>query len=850
MSRFPKYRSKHGTGIAVKYTLAMHQEDEVREKRKFEPDSAQSSGYQYQEQKKRSFERRDPPKVVSDDEVERNPMTIAREKAMKEKAKKKRDEEKHEKRRKEMRYNTLITSFAKKIVPCVDITDDNEKNFKLTTKSVIVEDQFPPVAVQSVILAIDNDGAEEVEVFEPAKVIEQKSVPSEIRVALVDDDGERISDASQLDWPELQMLQSLMRKIKLGCCGENDCTFNEHDHENDNTVLGLMRPPVIVKNGEVHRCTMPADPFDEKTFPLFKFLPEAFHRPQQQSRAKLHRKNAERRMSHSNSASALQYTGLMLRLRAKYFVELANVRSSYSQTCSDIDKRQEPNLIIAKVTNDEQYEEEIVQAVQRERETARNVFHARLDTLHQSMQKLVISTLVQCAASVEFRLPLPMTTKACLDTIRLPGGAEREEQFYANIFVDIARGSLDTLEAEKSLVSHDHDLSLDAYFGNYRNSLELPVPGTEPPNNVSTNNSTNNSKSRRAYFQDEDDNVDDKINGMNLDDDVEALLRGEDQEPPESPEHPTPPESPAPRKRKRSRWSQLNETVAADEEEAEEVESLRRVEYPCVSQGALGNAGHACTSIAFIVAMRLVTAHLLAVSETLGVTNCIFSIDYEKVLNNGAHIWRTWVENRQPKIDVKTREATALEQQYAALLATGASRVRSIEKELKKYSLDIRDLYSTFMHPPEVIETSDYVRKRMDSNNLTYYETGGYIAGSASEVTGEVNAELDEIAPSLEHALDTAAKLGVFAAVLTMGGSSICVAYTDDRWFLFDSHGLDRAGMSTLVSFATKQRLMDLIISSADASTLTENADETIRLEKGTYNLCVLHFKERPTDAK
>ena len=769
-----------------------------------------------------------------------NPLTAAREAAMKLKAKKKREEDKAEKRRKELRGIKNITSFfdfSKPTATVLDITTDEDT----PRIPLIIDDDNDDVDYSTITTTTVPTSTPKSEIVPrpPPKVDVQKQLHPYVRVALFDDNGEQIRDPATLDWPEMKMLHTLTRKMYLGCCSANECTFEEHEHGRDDTALGLARPPVVATSNQQHRCAMPVDAFDESQFPLFNFLPEALADNSQQSTNQSHTNNTLR-MTHRNAAADMRYGGLMMRLRAQYFVELANVRASHAQSRTEIDTRYEPNLIIALTCDDEEYAEELKQARERERETVRNIFHARIDTLHTHMQALVVRTLVQCSTMTEFRLTMPMTTKACLDTIRLPGGAEHDEQFYSDLFIDIANGQLDELEHQKKLLSNEHNLSLDAYYSEF---LERAGPGDHLKSSRTFNDIIRNASTDNMDEAIDDDNDEGEADSET---EIEKFIADSDHRatPPPTTD-PTPPLPPLPQKeheqqdsqKKRKREDEIND-------EDGESEILRRVAYPCASQFAIADARTACTAIAFVMALRWVTTHLLNVAGLLGTTETIFTqLEYAQILNNGAEIWQKWLRARQPKLHDAKNRLFECEMEIALLQARGEQPSEELMKQFNTLQLNMRDLQSTFMHAPEVVETSLYVRNKLSEFSLMTYESAGFWNGNPSAIG-------DDDAPSLSNALAATEKLGVFSGVLTIGASSVCIAYTDDRWFLFDSHGVDRPGFSTLVSFAKKERILELICSSLDAVSDLEGYSEFDRMRLGTYSLFVIHFKQEDPEKK
>jgi hypothetical protein len=730
----------------------------------------------------------------------------------KEKSKKKREDEKAERTRKQLSGMSKLVDFfgvTQKSQPInadggstssvLDLNDDieevDENEISILSSRV----------VESPIRSTDGDeddvvvlSSSSTKMVAPDEVrfdatLQDVTPTSRARACLMNNDDMQIGSMDDLDWPEKEMLLRLLKPFRVGCCCVGKCQNAEHHHETDESPLGVHEFSTNASGAENagigdFQCAMPPDPFDSNEFPLFDFLPEAFIDGPKEP-GTFPKKRSGIRMT--DNAAEFSYASMMMRLRTQYFRELANVRGMYAADCKDVDKRHETTLLVATLSEDHAYAEEIKQARERERVRARNVFHSRVSTLENSMQELVVRTLVQCSDRLTFRLPLKISTKSCLDVIKLPGGAENSDQYYFDLFVQVARGSLDELENEKRNKAMAQQLALDVYHENFSthshangwHEQQLSFPDLD--SNTATNN--NNSTSFGA------------TGAATSDDDNDEQIANQD--------------------KKRKYAPDADDDV---DDKKPSLENNRRTEFPCVSQFAMDDAGTACTALAFLVSLRLVSAHLLPVSEELGVSETIFNqLDYPKIVNNGAFIWRQWRNKR-------FEEAENLDMKLS--LEQDAAKRKELEKKLQS-------LRSTYMLAAEVYESSEYVRKQFDTLNLTSYEASGFWNSKATTAIGESDA------PPLEAALREAAKKGVFSAVLTIGGSSMSVAFSDDLWFIFDSHGIDVEGYSTLAQFPTLESVMAVVQFTFRPAQDRDNENEFVRMRLNTYSLYVMHFK-------
>ena len=701
----------------------------------------------------------------------------------KEKARRKRQEDKAERTRKEVagmpKLSSFFSSMPKAKTEPLDITDE-------PTELV-----FAPVVASTDEITEDGDDVEILSKKDASVPTEDKDedlrviasldhVTPTLRASamLLDDDAEfQISSMENLDWPEREMLHRLIKPFQVGCCCSGLCTNREHMHGDDDTPLGIVEREKHLGNeerSETYQCAMPSDPFDAETFPLFDFLPEAFIDSGKEAGSFPKKRNG---FKMSANSAEFSYASMMMRLRVQYFRELANTRALFSTEIKDIDKRYETTLLVATLSEDAAYAEEIKQAREREREKARNVFHARIETLENSMQELIVRTLMQCSGHTQFRLPLRITTKACFDVIKLPGGAERADQYYFDLFVLVARGSLDELEREKRKVAPDARLSIDAY---YQNFIQQSHPdGWEEQQQNSAPVADVPDADEMEEFKEDGDNANKKRKFGDADSD-------------------------------------------ADEDDKPHDNTKIRTTFPCPSQYALTDAQMACTALAFLVSMRIVGAHLLPVCYELGISDTVFDqLDYDKIVKNGAFIWQTWRNKRREE---------------AKILDMKLSLEQDVVKRVKMAE-NLKSLRSTCMLAKEVYDSSEYVRAQFEKQGLVSYEVSGF--------WNEVSKASDDMikdSPPLETALLEASKKGVFGAVLTIGASSSSVVFTNDLWFIFDSHGHDRTGFSTLSQFPNLNLLMKLIhLTFRPANDLVDN--EFVRLRLNTYSLFVMHYK-------
>jgi hypothetical protein len=167
----------------------------------------------------------------------------------------------------------------------------------------------------------------------------------------------------------------------------------------------------------------------------------------------------------------------------------------------------------------------------------------------------------------------------------------------------------------------------------------------------------------------------------------------------------------------------------------------------CLAQQAYENGGVACTPIAMLASLSLMSK---PISE----------IDWENdVMKAGARIWVEWCRTR-----------------------TGSS---------------------SFMLPGEVTESSDVVRGTVHGLQLAIKEIGGLLSDSPDE-----NENHYPFASAIAL-IESEAAEARFAAVLTCGIFSLAVVHVGAEYYVFDSHGdtVDALGGSTLVMFRT---LMDL----------------------------------------
>ena len=700
---------------------------------------------------------------------------------MKKKAKLKRDFERQEALRKKTSDNTKIDKafpvLPKKRTFSLDDDDDNNGP------------EFDLGRADFVDLSCEDNDAE----------VERRRVPvcssdtsislPETRpsVAVFDDKG-RMLKPSEIDWPEMQVVLNMLRKVELGCRCHPACKVPEHRHDEDDSVLAEL-----LRTSDAKKST-PISPFDREKFPLFDLLPEA----RSGFDAKAIAIDESIRMT---STEILRLSKLLMRLREHYFQELANLRAGYDARLAAIDKQHRFNLVVAEMDEDTEYKSEILAAKGEERDAAKRVFNAQLDVLETSIHESVVKTVIQAGPLIELRLPFPLLIKSYMDVIRLCGGAEYDTNFFANLFIDVTGGHLDTLvELKKEEVETDHALRLDAYFVDVNdavisNKFHAPVPSihTEALGDKSF------PKKRRS-----DEIVAD-----------EQLI-------PDEPETP-------------------REPHASPEEEPQQ--SDKYVKYPCFSQFAINDAALACSAIALVVAMRQSVVHNLPTVRQAGIASVVEDfLDYNKLLEAGANIWRNWRRKRHTERALVQR--TIDESQALASTALSQSVLNTVVSDIRRLKTKLADLKTEFMLPREVVETSDYVRDFIAKNRIVTSECSGFWANDALDLVPN-EAHGDQVA-LLGRVLETERDKGPFGAVLTIRGSSMCVSFVADAetgqeaWYIFDSHGLDTQGMSTLAHLPGVDSVIQMVNNTFECVELSEDASEYAKMQTNSYCLYIL----------
>ena len=744
------------------------------------------------------------------EEPKEGQLSFNRHEVEKRKARIKRQKERDEKMATKLRYFGRVDSFVTKKPKVGKRTSSDEDD------DVIVNQVFD-ISNDVVDDIVNDDGVdkEEVEILTAMStrrnailgtVPDPRNPTERSRLTITDASGAKLQ---VFDWPETKIMMKLLQPFNLGCCCQAQCKSGDHHHEGDTTVLGVSRRTARTAgtDDDDDQCLMPPNPFHASIFELFHLLPEAFVTESSETNNLCAMTRFNNGMPASeldrmaedagrNDEDAKQFASLMMRLRRQYFIELANIRATHERSRTEVDARHEADLICARKNEDDDYAEETKRARERERELVRNIFNSSVETLHGFMHNLAVRTLVQCTAHTSFTLPMPMIIKACVDVIKLDGGVERDDGFYFQLFANIVNGHLDTLEREKNRVGTDNALALDVYHADAKVLGVPPEKPFVPATNTSTGASGANqvaSKKRKNPNDAVDNNEDDIAANGGLgygdydDDDADI----DDKLPP-----PSPPPPPA----------------------VKEKPVAMRIVHPCVSQFKLVNAHHACTAIAFFFALRLVTAHRLGVVEFIGVEETILTqLNYVQMLNVGAEIWRMWWADKQEKIFAEMARQAAL--------PAGAPRPPPINR-------------SDFMMASEVVTANASVRAKMAEHGIVTYEAFGFWVADIAALGAQ------EDSPSLERALADAEKLEIFAAVITVHSSSMCVARNGGHWFLFDSHGLELPGYSSLIEFPNRDQIVNFVRYYFNKIEMdSEDANEFQVMQANTYSLFVMHFK-------
>jgi hypothetical protein len=591
-----------------------------------------------------------------------------------------------------------------------------------------------------------------------------KAPVSQRRARIVDEQGATVT--SDLDEFERKALVKLLSVFTLGCCSQRQCESADHRHQSDITELGRVFERIEFKeNGAAHQCEMPPDPHTDASFRHSRHLSSDAETGEQKLREMTSflsaafgaNNNNNNRMTADNDEddpyAEQNVAALLMRLRRQYCTELANIRATYERARLKCDTHYEEEIAYARTTQDDRYGDEALEERDHARNLARAVADTSLSTLDEHIYFLTVQTLAQCAMSMSFALPMPVVIKACVDVIKLQYSTPRTDGdgLFNQLFIQIIAGSLDRVESEKKAANGTHALPFDAYLHEAQEA-EFP-PDLSRSATAASSASTGSSEAQTT----------------------------------------------SPKKRKH-------------EEIGNEKPRPSRIEFPCKSQFAMGNARHACTAIAFFVAMRLVTAHMLPIAEMMPISEVIFTqLDYGGMLEAAAKVWNEW---------------------WSAKSRNNAKyKASSDANERKKYDA------SDFMLAVEVPPASEHVVNYMEKYTLKSTEFSGFWVADIAHFSAEDGA------PTLERALADAEAMDVFGAILTVNGSSMCVAHNSGHWFVFDSHGVDRSGFSSLFEFGTLADVVRLVRNTFEAVVeLDGDVSEFRIMQSNTYSLYVLHF--------
>lgn len=784
-------RSSSGSGPAYEPAAAQHGRPKYTEFRpKFapppppEPEPEKPKLPNPWERADRSSTKPSSEKKPTKEEARKAEYVKSRDEMEKKKAKSKREFDKLEAMRKRTQDNVKIDNLFAVVSKKRPINLDDDDN------DVDAGPDFDLDRSSFVDLSLDEKAEEQTSVSTQPVSTSIEMPTDNPRLGIFNDDDQQLKP-SDLDWPEMEVVLRMLKKVELGCRSHPSCDIEEHHHDEDDSLIAELLSSIDANP------SAPIDPFDREKFPLFSLLPEAFANLDSNQR----RTGEPIRMT---SADVLRLAKLLMRLRHQYFQELAGVRAGHNARMSSINKRHEVNLIIAEVDEDEQYKGEILAARGNERDTAKRIFHSQLDVLEVSTHDLVVQTVVQAGAMIEPVLPFPLLIKSYMDVIRLSGGAEHDETFFLNLFIDVTLGQLDMLVALKSTeVETDHARQLNAYFVDANAALisnTFGRPDTAPAPNPPEQEFVDESvlKKRRREEQ--------------------ASVAPDTEQPP-SPSLPPP------------------------EEQFEQFAD--NIKYPCESQFAIPNAQKACSAIALVVAMRLSVAFLLPTVQSAGLISAVEDfIQYDRLLQTGADIWRNW---RAAKSSRRAKLQRNIEQAQTFISASlPQNLLHATLADIKKMKIELENLSTDYMLGPEVVAASEYVQTFMAKNEIAATECSGFWSGEAVNFGSE--SELGEQSASLPRLLETENAKGPFGAVLTIRGSSMCVAYVGDieddkqTWYIFDSHGMDMDGKSTLARLPSSKAVMKLVNNTFEELEMSDNESEYTRMRANSYSMFILRL--------
>jgi hypothetical protein len=380
----------------------------------------------------------------------------------------------------------------------------------------------------------------------------------------------------------------------------------------------------------------------------------------------------------------------------------------------------------------------------------------------------------------KFHLPRIITLNALLDVLKLPSGREWDDKFFLSLFCDIANGNLENVEREKQRVSRLHGTAAAAPA-----AVDASDASEEQPPTVDVSQTNDDDFieriSQQAIREQNRKRERESVLGQHRETaaaltaelaradaaDAAAVVTittggGESQPLAKRPRqqqraYPTPPSSPP---------------ALLDPSKQPVVKEMGGGYYridafncslmtPCASQFVIEDAAGACTSIAFHVAVEFLG--LTSGSGSGGLLRRLVETPWIQVLADAAAVWRDW-----------------------RLTAGGV----------------------TFMHAPEVLTHSSVIRDILESSHVVSTELGGPLHGNSMIGSTRNGDNADWSTPTLETALSNAARLSKhFGAVFSARSSSLAIGYVKGRLLLFDSHGSDVSGMSTLAQFDSVENL-------------------------------------------
>jgi hypothetical protein len=187
-------------------------------------------------------------------------------------------------------------------------------------------------------------------------------------------------------------------------------------------------------------------------------------------------------------------------------------------------------------------------------------------------------------------------------------------------------------------------------------------------------------------------------------------------------------------------------------------------------------------------------------------------LEYDQMIRAAAVIWNDWWKEKK---------------------ARNVAYARSPDKKERA-----KVNHSDFMMAVEVPAASKAVADYIAKYGLKSYEMSGLWHTVGQQSTAHVDG-----APTLEVALEKAEQHAVMGSVLTVGGSSMCVALVNGEWFVFDSHGVDTPGRSSLFSFKDRFDVMKFVRNTFEAvDEIDDQRDLYAALEANSYTLHVMHF--------